>query len=313
MFDLTPRDLADLGAQLDKLRIPHGPLVETRPSNNYGASDHAHVYVKLSRTQDPDPEWGRTEILNATHAERAGLTTTRPLASTPVRLDTGRAATVWTYLPGQTWTPATMPPSALTQPLCDLAALHRHLCWDGIDTTPPGRIFTRRLAQHPDRHAVTLAHTAAGDWFDRYDALTRQTPLVPSHGDAHVGNLVGTAWIDWESVRAAPAEWDYACLSHDLYRIGGNTAAWRAVETEMTRLDLNTTVFHVCETVKALLTASWLLQFPHHTETAIGRFRVLTGYTQATSTKEQGSRPNYSLPAVSATPEPATPTPSGST
>jgi len=64
--------------------------------------------------------------------------------------------------------------------------------------------------------------------YDRTDRLLRMldpAALIPSHGDAHPGNLIpspeGWKWIDFEDVSRMPAYWDMASYTANPALLGG--------------------------------------------------------------------------------------------
>ena len=39
-----------------------------------------------------------------------------------------------------------------------------------------------------------------------------RSPIQPLHGDAHLNNVLGGRWNDWEDTSLGPVGWDAACL-----------------------------------------------------------------------------------------------------
>jgi Ser/Thr protein kinase RdoA (MazF antagonist) len=55
------------------------------------------------------------------------------------------------------------------------------------------------------------------DWHERFETLMPmlrelRSPIQPLHGDAHLGNVLGGRWNDWEDTCLGPVGWDAACL-----------------------------------------------------------------------------------------------------
>lgn len=117
-----------------------------------------------------------------------------------------------------------------------LAACHRALV-----TYPPDRV--PRLGGWEEARAVRARADAALDPDERarvaraWDeaervvegAVARTASFQAVHGDAHLGNVLGTPrgtlWTDWEDAFLGPVEWDLACLRSRAELFGEERAA----------------------------------------------------------------------------------------
>lgn len=260
---LLPGELRQIGGALCAASIPHGQLRELPPQNNLAVTDGS-VFVKLSRARGTEVPagWGATEIEAALRACALGIDTVTPRLLRPLRLQSGRLLTVWNFQPGQAANRATVAPAVMARAAAQLALLHMSPPWSGLTPGDPLGVIARRLVAAPDHpEAVRIAELAAAvrpAW-----AGLAGAPMVPSHGDPHAGNLIlgpdgRASWCDWESVRLAPAEWDAACLQHNLAWLGGNDDAWAAIEQGSA---LDPKRLAICLAVKAVAAASFLLMF----------------------------------------------------
>lgn len=246
---------------------PTGPLTETLPRNNYGVTDGATVFVKLARTVPTPPEWGQLELDVTGWLRRGGVRVPTALTGTVQHTPHGRAFTAWRYLPTpEPFAPHSVTGDALAPALTDLQQVHRLSPWPGLRALSPRATVHARVAQADARQRACGKELLAllTPWLTRYEQLLTSRRLVPSHGDPHVGNLIGSParWCDWESARLPPVEWDAAALDHNLHRIGGNPA-WPVIAARLhTGEQLDPDTLLVCGIVKAVSAASYLLLFP---------------------------------------------------
>ena len=61
-----------------------------------------------------------------------------------------------------------------------------------------------------------------------------RSPIQPLHGDAHLNNVLGGRWNDWEDTCLGPVGWDAACLL-----AGSRDPADQQTAYAATRLDLD--------------------------------------------------------------------------
>jgi len=162
-------------------------------------------------------EWLRRELGVAAALAAAGAPAVAPSAELPPgphRHD-GHTLTFWTYVPG---TGEPVDPAAAGAALRDChAALHDlggslpvlgHL-------TEAEALLARLAAEG------ALDHATADRLHERIEETssllrTLRAPVQVLHGDAHLGNVLGTPrgplWNDWEDTCLGPVHWDAACL-----------------------------------------------------------------------------------------------------
>jgi Ser/Thr protein kinase RdoA (MazF antagonist) len=78
-----------------------------------------------------------------------------------------------------------------------------------------------------------IAPEVALDWQQRFESLmplirALRSPVQPVHGDAHLGNVLGGRWNDWEDTSLGPVGWDAACLIAGSRDPGAQQAAYDA-------------------------------------------------------------------------------------
>lgn len=154
-------------------------------------------------------------------AERAGVPVAGRVRQEPFDHPTGQV-TLWRWI-------HTSSPQASVDLGCfgaAIRALHRDVrvaSWTAAGARPVFETFGRRLQRNVDEllagdvdpSIVQLLRGEAGRWLDEARA-TLPSPLgdVALHGDAHPGNVVGTAGgcvlVDWEFASVGAGEWDHA-------------------------------------------------------------------------------------------------------
>ena len=215
---LSDETLARIARLLDAHDVEHGRLRDVSTPNclNKHVSDGSKVFVKVEGPQagvlDGEPVWARW-------AHASGLSPVRPLLDVPVgdgeitvlpfehgvfcragsRLDQVNAMIGLLSRLRATPSPASAP---ITDP-----ALYVSLVEGRIETL--GSAVPSGLVEV----LLSAAHRAATDFAD-----AAQTALLqPSHGDAHLVNMVATLdgrhhLVDWPSFGLAPKEWDLGQL-----------------------------------------------------------------------------------------------------
>ena len=186
------------------LRDQLNVLVHLRP-----APVVARVAGTIRRAR-PGTDWQERELAVAGFLARAGAPVVGPseeLEPGP-HIHNGRVLSFWSYAHGE------------TDPATAGAALHE--CHEAL------RGFTGSL---PVLGGLTeaeamLAKLAAEGVIELDEAMDLQrrfeevmpllaqlrSPIQPLHGDAHLNNVLGGRWNDWEDTCLGPVGWDAACL-----------------------------------------------------------------------------------------------------
>jgi hypothetical protein len=185
------------------------------------------------RAARPGAEWQRRELSVAGFLAREGAPVVAPsdeLPPGPYDHD-GRVLSFWAYAPPAE-TSAAHAGEALRECLDALKGFHGSL--PVLGTLAEAEALLHRLAAEG-----TLIHDEAMRLQARFDELypllrALRSAVQPLHGDAHLKNVLGGLWNDWEDTCLGPVGWDAACLI-----AGSSDPAAQQRAYEATRLDLD--------------------------------------------------------------------------
>jgi len=111
----------------------------------------------------------------------------------------------------------------------------------------------------PSARHLAILKNLVDKFYDERDINFSNPVLI--HGDCHIGNYaispLGNKWIDYESVRVAPREWDYAGMYINLSITSNNKKAWVEASKDLEAYD-EEKFFQACA-IKCISTASSLL------------------------------------------------------
>ena len=207
----------------DKLNV----LVHLRP---------APVVARVAgtiRAARPGTDWQQRELAVAGHLAAQGAPVVAPsdeLPPGPYEHD-GRVLSFWRYAAPAETSP-THAGAALRECLDALKGFHGSLPVLGTMTEAEAllhRLATEGRLSHDEAMGLQLR-------FDELFPLLAQlrSPVQPLHGDAHLNNVLGGLWNDWEDTCLGPVAWDAACLI-----AGSRDPADQQTAYEATRLRLD--------------------------------------------------------------------------
>jgi aminoglycoside phosphotransferase (APT) family kinase protein len=164
----------------------------------------------------PGDEWLRRELAVAGSLAAAGAPVVAPSPELPPgpHHHEGRVLSFWTHVPERE--PAS--PAAAGAALRDV-----HEALRGFSGSLPllGHLTEAEALLMKLAAEEGLDEDAAHDLHDRIEELrgpmsALRTPVLPLHGDAHLGNVLngpdGPLWNDWEDTCVGPVHWDAACM-----------------------------------------------------------------------------------------------------
>jgi len=178
-------------------------------------------------------DWQRRELAVAGFLARAGAPVVAPSTELPPGPyeHQGQVLSFWAYTPSGEIDPA--------QAGADLRECHAAL--KGFTGALPvlGAVTEAEALLHRLGVHGKLSHDEALGLQARFDELypllgELRSPIQPLHGDAHLNNVLGGLWNDWEDTCLGPVGWDVACLI-----AGSRTPAEQRTAYEATRLDLD--------------------------------------------------------------------------
>jgi hypothetical protein len=181
----------------------------------------------------PGEEWIRRELAIAGGLAAAGAPAVAPSAELPPgpHHHGGHVLSVWTFVPERD---APADPRAAG---AALRACHAAMLGLRVGLPPLGHLTEAEalLAGLVAREAIDL--DAADELQRGIDELLAlmgalRSPVLPLHGDAHLGNVLngpdGPLWNDWEDAAIGPPGWDAACLLANARVTGEGEAAAEA-------------------------------------------------------------------------------------
>lgn len=266
---------------LDAVGIPHDEMRFLQESNNVSFTD-GNVFVKATRPGFSSDQL-QTELSLALFYGPEHMLT--PTYATLVEAD-GFFMSVWKYehltqLHPKTVTAATAAALAgklnllhqLPQPNFNIGSMKD---FSRMKETIEKRVaygretglereFTNLMLKLSE---AFLNETLAADGF------------VFSHGDCHMGNAAvqddsAPIWLDFESARLAPPEFDAATLRVNLLLLGGNETAWDAAEPVLQAVGLRTEMMELFTRSRLISMTSYIMLLPERHDIARERLRLL--------------------------------------
>jgi hypothetical protein len=158
----------------------------------------------------PGTAWQEREVAVAGFLARAGAPVVAPSDALPPgpHEHDGRVLSFWRYAEGET------DPVSAGRALCEC-----HEALRGFTGSLPVLGGLTEAEAMLSRLAIegALTHDEATVLQQRFDELAPllkalRSPIQPLHGDAHLNNLLGGRWNDWEDTCLGPVEWDAACI-----------------------------------------------------------------------------------------------------
>jgi Ser/Thr protein kinase RdoA (MazF antagonist) len=186
------------------LRDQLNVLVHLRP-----APVVARVAGTIRRAR-PGTAWQERELAVAAHLAREGAPVVAPSGELPPgpHVFGGRVVSFWDCADGE------------TDPVSAGRALRE--CHQALRTFKGSLPVLGGLTEAEALNARLaaeqwIAPETAHDWQQRFETLmplirALRSPVGPLHGDAHLGNVLGGRWNDWEDTSLGPVGWDAACL-----------------------------------------------------------------------------------------------------
>lgn len=226
--------------------------------------------------------WLRREMEIARFLAARGGATTRPCA----RVAPGpyeRAGLVISFWEHESVVAERAEPRAAGTTLAEAHRLLRSYpkdalpAWGGVEEAR--QVFARAR----DRSAFAPAELArlerAWERAERVveDAPARTASLQAVHGDAHIGNVLGTergaVWTDWEDAFFGPVEWDVACLRSKADLFGEEREAIAAM-LEAYGDAYDAELARELGLVRNVQVISWLAVFAERQPELLGRMRA---------------------------------------
>lgn len=265
-------DVEDVSAALTALAVPHAHLSLTQASNNFSFSDGKDVFVKISRP-GVDAEQLHAEVFLAHHYGTDLML--KPILPDVVPFHDSFMS-VWNYEHLTSFKPKTVEPSIAASLAGQLNQIH-HLPSPPM-TMRDMRSFDYLKAVIADRVEFGLAHGLEARYAQLMLLLTdtfltdvpEDSIFVLNHGDAHVGNAAFRArtgkptWLDYESVRLAPPEFDAATLKINLQFLGQNPDAWNAAEQVFNEEGLKPELMELFTVSRLISITSYAMLFPEN-------------------------------------------------
>lgn len=259
---------------LKENNIEHENLVlNTNGSYNHGIHDGENVYCKVA------PINGSNNNLTSLEKELEFAKTysnqmpmLKPLYFQVIEFEHEsvlRRMTVWQWEQIHVFNPNSVSPVYVSRAMDDLALMHQLPITSSLPVLSVDSLLesVAHRIQVSAQYSPSQTHMAIlGKLVDRfYDSrdIDFSSPVL-IHGDCHIGNYVQayfeSKWIDYESVRVAPKEWDYAGMYINLAITADNKEAWVQGTKSIPEYDADK-FFQACA-IKCISTASSILLRP---------------------------------------------------
>jgi hypothetical protein len=256
--------------------IQHG-ILKTNHANTYntGITDHKNVFCKIA------PLHGNSSNLTNLNKELHFVIDNSYRLNTPIPLypelitfdhdNHKRWMSVWQWEDMKAYVPETVEAGIVAEAMSQLRHIHNSPLVNipalDADVLLYNIQYRINAAKSSDvsAHHIDLLNALVEKFYNPRDIDLSFPVLI--HGDCHIGNFVktegGNKWIDYESVRIAPVEWDYAGMYINLSVLGNNHEAWLKGFSE--HITMDDSKFWQAVAIKRISTAaSFLLQNKTH-------------------------------------------------
>lgn len=270
-IELVEETLRTIGVKFES------PLRLLLRSSNWVISDRKHIVCKISPTKIGGKRL-KTEIDFCLAYSQ--FVKTIPLkfnqVVTIIEGDTEYSVTCWEWVEIYNLSSLIQETYHLDQAVNDLEHIHKlpaglEIGFDRIDPNSHLQTLNERVqysrTKGVDEDSLYLMEKMINEFYATADVLFQNKRLVVSHGDTHLGNVVIDVeepyeqyWIDYESVRVAPPEWDYAMLLNSLRRDKENpTFAPYLENLYKTQLGLNMDTVDKMEKMRTVSLLSFIM------------------------------------------------------
>lgn len=236
---------------------------------NYGATDSENIFCKVAPlNQNPTKLTDLGKELNFRTNRFHGINSLTPAYKELIQFEhdsNTRYMSVWKWEEMSAYSSETVTAQIMEDSVNKLQAIHNAKT-EGmpvLDSDLLLKIVAHRMDLVDDakvsKNHIELLKALVSKYYDA-KRINLSSPVL-IHGDCHIGNFVktndGNKWIDFEALRVAPAEWDYAGIY--LSVIDKNFAAWQKIRAI---ISIDEEKFWQAVTIKQISNAAFMLLQP---------------------------------------------------
>jgi hypothetical protein len=262
--------LNSIGEALTGRNIFHNSLIYNSDKTlNYGVTDNENIFCKVAPiNQNPTKLTDLGKELSFRKNRFHGIHSLTPAYKELIEFEHEskiRYMSVWQWEEMVAYSSQSVTKEVLVDSLNKLQAIHnaRTEGMPVLNSELLLKIVMHRIDSSDNtdvsKKHITVLKALVSKYYNP-NKINLSNPVL-IHGDCHIGNFVktndGNKWIDFEALRIAPAEWDYAGIY--LSVIDKNFDIWRKVRTT---ISIDEEKFLQAVTIKQISNAAFMLLQP---------------------------------------------------